>query len=916
MLSLGPLAFLTPWLLLGLVALPVIWWLLRATPPAPQQVSFPGVRLLLGLEDPERTPERTPWWLLLLRILALAIAILALADPVLNPRERGVSADAPLLIVMDGGWASAPDWPARQARVISALEAADRDGRSVYLEVIAQPRAADSFTARPARDWVGYIENLTPAAWSPGRSAFAEELTAIDESVEVLWLHDGLTDGSTFAEDLLALGTVSSIGPRQTARAITAPRFENGEVFAEVLRSDSGLERRQVIAFGPDPNGIQRALGTGEAVFEAEDTRAEVRFDLPTELVNRITRLSIEGAPSAGAVALADDALRRRTVALVAGDVSEEQIRLLDPLHYLRTALEPTADLYELPLSDVLPAAPDAIVLADVGTLARAEQDALQTWVEGGGLLIRFAGPRLASSGTGQIERDPLLPVRLRAGGRSVGGAMSWGAPKRLRPFAEDGPFAGLVPPSEVEITSQVMAQPDPELANLTLAALEDGTPLVTARSVGEGRVVLFHVTAGARWSTLPLSGLFVQMLDRLTQSTRPATDMTSDLAGAVWTPERLLDGFGQLQEASLQAGIPGEELATALTGPDARPGLYRAGDRSFALNLFAQDDALVALDLPEGVTQLGLDTVEDVFYKPLLLTIALALLLLDALATLALNGRLFLSRAVAPLLAVMLLPAFAEAQEVVEGSPVFATSETVIAHILTGDPRTDEKARAGMQGLALMLNQRTAVEPRVASVDLESDELAFYPLLYWPVVEGQPTPTDEAYAKLNRFIRNGGMLLFDTADANIAAVGTSTPNRRTLQRLAEPLDLPPLEPIPEDHVLTRTFYLLQAFPGRFINGNTWVEAAPDPGEYEEGSPFRQLNDGVTPVLIGSNDWAAAWAVDDLGAPLFQVGRGATGNRQREIAYRFGVNVVMYVLTGNYKSDQVHVPALLERLGQ
>jgi hypothetical protein len=68
--------------------------------------------------------------------------------------------------------------------------------------------------------------------------------------------------------------------------------------------------------------------------------------------------------------------------------------------------------------------------------------------------------------------------------------------------------------------------------------------------------------------------------------------------------------------------------------------------------------------------------------------------------------------------------------------------------------------------------------------------------------------------------------------------------------------------------------------------------------------------------VIGGNDWAAAWALDESGAPMVPVGRGYAGERQRELALRFGVNLIMHVLTGNYKSDQVHVPALLERLGQ
>ncbi len=199
--------------------------------------------------------------------------------------------------------------------------------------------------------------------------------------------------------------------------------------------------------------------------------------------------------------------------------------------------------------------------------------------------------------------------------------------------------------------------------------------------------------------------------------------------------------------------------------------------------------------------------------------------------------------------------------------------------------------------------------------VDLETDELSFYPLIYWPVVTAQPLPSSEAYAKLNRYLRTGGMILFDTRDAHLGGFGSGTPEGRKLQQLAAPLDIPALEPIPEDHVMTRAFYLLQDFPGRHAGRDVWVEAATANAEQVEGLPFRDLNDGVTPVLIGGNDWAAAWARDARGNPLYPVGRGFGGERQRELSIRFGVNLVMHVLTGNYKSDQVHVPALLDRLG-
>ena len=199
---------------------------------------------------------------------------------------------------------------------------------------------------------------------------------------------------------------------------------------------------------------------------------------------------------------------------------------------------------------------------------------------------------------------------------------------------------------------------------------------------------------------------------------------------------------------------------------------------------------------------------------------------------------------------------------------------------------------------------------------NIETDELAFFPILYWPITANQPLPSAEAYAKLNRYLRTGGMILFDTRDADLAGFGSTSPEGQRLRAIARLLDIPPLEPIPPDHVLTRTFYLLQDFPGRYAGRDVWVEAAPPDAAQVEGMPFRDLNDGVTPVVIGGNDWAAAWATDTNGNRLVPVGRGMAGERQREVALRFGVNLIMHVLTGNYKSDQVHVPALLDRLGQ
>ncbi len=937
MWMIGPIGFTLPWLLLGLIALPILWLLLRAVPPAPIRRRFPGVALLLGLGDDETQTDRTPWWLLLLRMLAVAAVILGFAGPVLNPQVSR-DGDGPLLILADATWADARDWPQRLDRIALLLDEAGRAGRPVALVALTDPppgppefRSADATALR--------LPGFAPAGWEPDPEALSDFAALLEGRFDSYWLSDGLAREGRDAllEALSGHGEVTVFQTPRLTLGLRPPRFEEGEVRITAVRTPTGPETEATVAvIGPDPSGTLRQLATETLLFPPGEGLVEAAFDLPAELRNRIARFEIVGQRSAGAVALTDDALKRRKVALIAGSGGREGLELLSPLHYLRQALEPTADLIDGTLADIVMANPDVIVMADVATLAEGEAELVQDWVERGGLLVRFAGPRLAALDPQITDADPLLPVRLRAGGRTVGGAMSWGEPKSLAPFTESSPFFGLPVPDDVFVTAQVVAQPDPTLADRVIAQLSDGTPLVTRAALGEGQVVLFHVTANAEWSSLPLSILFVQMLERLAVSTRPASPLAADLEGTVWMPEDMLDAFGQLIPADTLPGVSGERLASGRPGPDMPPGLYAGEDRRIAVNAVQADRTLAPAFWPASVVVEGMEMLRETLLKGWLLAAALALLAVDVLASLFLSGRLTGPRsgprsgpttgsqsgraALALLLAAGLaLPAEDASAQLAEDElfALAATGQVVLAHVLTGDARVDETARAGLLGLSNTLYQRTSIEPAMPmGVDIETDELAFFPLLYWPITPDQQIPSRAAYEKLNRYLRSGGMILFDTRDADRAAFGSSSPEGRMLQAIARPLDIPPIEPIPPDHVLTRTFYLLQEYPGRHNGLDLWVEASPPEAEAAEGMPFRNLNDGVTPVVIGGNDWAAAWAIDEFGSPLLPVGRGMAGERQREIAYRFGVNLVMHVLTGNYKSDQVHVPALLDRLGQ
>jgi hypothetical protein len=217
------------------------------------------------------------------------------------------------------------------------------------------------------------------------------------------------------------------------------------------------------------------------------------------------------------------------------------------------------------------------------------------------------------------------------------------------------------------------------------------------------------------------------------------------------------------------------------------------------------------------------------------------------------------------------------------------------------------------LSGLTDFLSQRSSIEAESPmGIDIERDEIVFFPLIYWPVTPDSEVPTEQTLAKIDRFMKTGGTIFFDTrdADSDLSGItGEVGPATLALRRILENLDIPPLETVPPEHVITKAFYLLQSFPGRWADGRLWVEASQSAALGLEGRA-----DGVSSIVIGSNDFAAAWAVGTDGRPLFPVVPG--GERQREFAYRTGLNIVMYAMTGNYKTDQVHVPALLERLGQ
>ncbi len=758
----------------------------------------------------------------------------------------------------------------------------------------------------------------------------------------MVWFGDGIERGGAraFAARLAALPVRTvHVADAAPVLAIADPRNDGGGLAVRVLRSGPGEPSRGIVR-ALDMKG----LGVAEApwAFAGGANAVDARFAIPVELRNDIARIEVAGAHSAGAVTLLDARWKRRRVGIVSGDSADTAQPLLSPAYYVRKALSPFADVHEPkpgapdPVGAMLDDHVNVLVLADVGTITGQNRERLGRWVDDGGLLVRFAGTRLSGA------TDDLVPVALRRGGRVLGGSLSWEQPKTLSPFEPPSPFVGLTIPKEVTVSRQVLAEPEAGLAGKTWAQLSDGTPLVTAAPRGKGRVVLFHVTADTTWSNLPLSGLFVEMLKTIVslagEGTRAVADTeakaaevgTAEASRAVETvaPSRTLDGFG-VMGAPPAAAKPVPTTYAGTSGPDHPPGFYGAADALLAVNTLAPTDTIPAVDL-RGLRfdEAPLRTAEPIDLRPWIVAGAFLLFLGDSLAALWLGGKLRRPgrRAAMASLALVLgcaalvgAPRPSRAQTAKPSAPIaiaprdLAAALTIrLAYVVSGNAKVDAVSRQGLASLSTTLAARTSLNPGdPVGLDPAKDELAFYPLLYWPVVAG-PQPSQGAVDRISAYMRQGGTIVFDTRDALTARpAGDPSPETAWLRQLLGGVDVPELEPVPSDHVVTKTFYLLDAFVGRYTSGQTWIEALPPPIG-DQGRPARS-GDGVSPVILTSNDLAGGWAGDEYGEPLYPLVPGDV--RQHEMALRGGVNLVMYTLTGNYKADQVHVRDLLERLG-
>ncbi len=964
--------FLYPWILASLLVLPLLWYLLRITPPAPRLVNFPATRFLSDLECEEQTPSKTPWWILLLRLLIAALIIIALARPVYNPAEH-ISGSGALRIVIDNSWGGAQNWDMQKKAAEEALKQASRENREMYLLTTApMPGSKKPLYKGPMayQEAVSLLRGLRPMPWPANYKAAKDavlENKPKKSGITSIWLACGLDEGGIkpLIRALQSQGGLTYIKPqahnlplllrpaKKSKHKIPKKQPSQIRIAVDAPHDIPDLLPVSVQAVSKD-NDI---IDIQPIAISKNSLPENVSFDIAPAQQNDTAMFRINGRSGAGSVFLMDNRFKKHNIGIAAPKEKTESAPLISAGYYIKRALEPYAvididTIDELLKKDGL----STIILPDSGAMAPGTLNKLEEWVNDGGLLLRFSGPKLSQM---QGGNQYLLPVRLKAGDRSLTGSLSWEEAQPIAPFDENSPFFGLDISPDIKIKRQVLADPVQDLEGKIWARLADGTPLVTGAPMGKGLLVLIHTTATPEWSDLALSGLYVHMLKRIIDMAGiPVQNL--NINRKYLNPLLVMDSTGNLvAPAGYVQPLAAKNYNKFIPDSFHPPGIYGSGNMQIALNIGTSLPKLKAVGtLPSGVISKYYDTRYELDMMPYILYLAIFLYLIDWLIMIAImsglsslpfktginmphinrghggdgngngnnnnrsNGKanttgksspaalLFVLLSAFTLTLALTLPPYRLLQAA-ENNPnssngssaqiekdIKYSTDLYLAYVITGDNKLDSTTKQGLEILADVLTRRTSVEPNgVTGVNPKYDTLAFFPLIYWALSGNEKPLSGKALQNIQNYLDHGGTIIFDTRNGSIDESGFSkSTGAGNLQKITKSLNIPPLTPIPEDHVLGKSFYLLDKFPGLYDEGTIWVEQESINGR-----------DGVSSVIIGSNDWAGAWS-------QYTQKYYYSRENQSEMAIRTGVNMVMYALTGNYKNDQVHLPYILKRL--
>ena len=885
--------------LFGLVIAPIIWIILKSFPPIPKSYSFSSLYLLEKVDYNSSKNNKTPLWLLIFRMLFFILIVLCFSEPhIKNKNNLNTNQHDKYIIIADIGWSMANDWAKFKKIVSDISKEAEKNSTDIIFFHSLLKSYKEVKTFKSSESINAYLKSLSPLPikFKESNLKFLLENSSILNNSK-LFMISSIYDFNNFSKHIKNYNSIKDnsklhffINPVETLLAINKLEINQNKIICEISRIGKNNFNQTFFLKVNTINGEIIYNTSHEMTKDSKLTIVNLSF--PIELINQIKYIEIVGQKHAGAKYYFDDFSKKKNIAILSDNEFYKESPLLSPIYYLKKSLNSEHLLTISTIDKVIKKKYSTIIVPETMKIPNEFEKNLKSWLLRGGTLIRFADQSLVRKKSNFLTTEDTFGTI-----RSIDGQLTIDKNLYISEFKKNSVFSGLKIPPDITITKQLVFNEISDQVKI-LAKLNDDTPLVSMRNIGQGKIILFHIGANNSWSDLPISSLFPDMLNRLLLFSKH--ESSPNLEGLNLRKE--IDGFGNLIQTKKIVNISTfNEIKDSQPSIELPPGTYENDQISVALNLSTNINNLHLDEAAKysSISNYSFTDAKDL--SPMILKILLTMFILDILITIMIKNNINIFKYFIRGNNVILLLLFPLVFFHIESSNA---NDTYLAYIKIKNKEINDISENGLNNLKNLLNTRTSISPKgVIGLNLKYDDIFFYPFIYWPLTKNLLKIEKTEVVKINNYINNGGIIFFDVIGFSRSNLNLKDKKLKSIRDFLSNIEVKSLSLLPKDHTLTKSFYLLKKFPGKWDNRVLLIE-----------NSNLEYKDGVSSIILGFNDWAKAWSLDKNNKPLFPVIPG--GERQRELAYRFGINIAVYSLTGNYKSDQIHSKSILDRLSK
>ena len=892
------ISFANIYALFGLITLPLIFFIMKFYPPKPKKIKFSSFFILKKIVKNDTAKTKFPLWLLVFRILLCFFIVLFFSKPFLKISDQK-NKYKNFVIIADNGWSISSNLKNYKNIIKEISLEAEKSNKEIHLYFSSAKDFNKPFIFKTHNQIIDFLNKKPPIAKQIIRESFFKNLKINnyfkDSKVFFIFSH---LDSRSLESQIRNLNLIKNnnpsiqiIDPIKKITFIEELKIDKESLDMKVRRKGNYVKNEFLIQFIGEKNDL---ILEKKYTFSKNSNEFKIKEKFPVEIINQFFLIKILNENHAAAFYYLDDFRKKLPVGIITAEDHELEKPLLSPVYYLKKVLTNSNLTFIGPLTKILEKKASVVFLPSNKRLSKLDITALEKWVYDGGVLIRFSDKRIVEQSNIFLDKKKsFLSIR------NIGKDLSIQSNLSIRPFNNNSLFSSLKVPQDLKFNKQLILD-NFNSDIITLASLEDQSPLISMKYVGDGKIILFHVTSNNEWSNLPMSSLFEDIILKLlliskTEKVLPTKEIKIKF---------VINSNGDLAvpKNNYYLNYPfGEKLLPSAKQP---AGIYENNSLSIALNLSGNLNTEGYFDAVDEELEIKSNYKKSVLeLKNFILYLIFIMFLIDMIINIVLkNNILFLGflKKTKVLSILFFFLIFLSIQNRIEANESY--SNIYLAYIKTENKLLNQIAFSGLDELRKYLIERTSLNPSgVKEINILKDELFFYPLIYWQITSSSPKLSEITVNKIKDYFDSGGIILFDIIDFSKSYSSINRDSIEEIRQLFTKYGIENLQSIPKGHTLTKSYYLLNKFPGRWDNRLLLIQ-----------NDNLENKDGVSSVIIGLNDWAGAWAKDKNNYHLYQVVPG--GERQREISYRFGINLLMYSLTGSYKSDQVHSKSILDRL--